>query len=203
MLKPDKMGNTHRDLREGVCKAYSKAAELPTGNHPFPVGRGFAESLGYPGTLLDSFPAEVAETFTGVSNVSIIAEIPEGATVLDIGCGAGLDCFVAASKAGASGKIFGIDFSSQMLAKAERARRETNLGNLSFFRAAAEMLPFAEGSIDVVLVNGIFNLNPARELIFSELFRVTKPGGVIFAAELILKHPIPPKPVCSLNDWFS
>jgi hypothetical protein len=78
-------------LRDKVRIAYSAAAEKPQEKHAFPVGRGFAESLGYPADLLDHLPAIASEAFAGVSNVSVSAEIPSGATILDLGCGAGLD----------------------------------------------------------------------------------------------------------------
>jgi arsenite methyltransferase len=82
------------ELRGKVCEAYSAAATSPTEDHPFPIGRAFAENLGYPAALLDTLPPAAVEAFSGVSNVSLIAEIPEGATVLDLGCGAGLDSWL-------------------------------------------------------------------------------------------------------------
>ncbi len=85
-----------QQLREGVREAYSEAARKPQDEHPFPVGREFAESLGYPPDLLAGLPAVAVEAFSGVSNVSVFAEIPSGATVLDLGCGAGLDSLIAA-----------------------------------------------------------------------------------------------------------
>src|SRR5574337_392431 len=88
--------NNAQQLREGVWHAYSAVAERPQGEHPFAVGRSFAESLGYPAEWLDRVPPASVEAFTGVSNVSIFADLPEGARVLDLGCGAGLDSLIAA-----------------------------------------------------------------------------------------------------------
>jgi len=190
-------------LREGVLRAYSEAATNPQGKHPFPVGRWFAESIGYPVKILNSLPPLVAETFTGVSNVSIFAEIPEGSTVLDIGCGAGLDAFIASQKTGIRGHVIGIDFSDTMIQKAREATSKVNLNNIEFYCAAAEKLPFSNESVDVILVNGIFNLNPFRDQVFSELVRVIKTGGSVYAAELVLKKPQPAKKVHKLDDWFS
>jgi len=87
-----------RQLRDGVRKAYSAAAEEPSGGHPFPVGRQFAASLGYPEDLLDDLPAAAVDAFSGVSNVAVLADIPPKAVVLDLGCGAGLDCLIAARR---------------------------------------------------------------------------------------------------------
>src|SRR5579864_4112553 len=96
----------------------------PERPHAFPVGRQFAESLGYSRKLLATLPSSCVEAFAGVSNVSIFAEIPVGAIVLDLGCGAGMDSLVAAQRTGSTGKVVGVDFSFPMLARAGRSARE-------------------------------------------------------------------------------
>lgn len=109
--------NKATQLRHGVRQAYSAVADNPQAEHPFPVGRQFAESLGYsPGVLAD-LPAAAVEAFAGVSNVAVFADIPEGATVLDLGCGAGLDSLIAAGRVGPAGRVLGIDFSESMLTR--------------------------------------------------------------------------------------
>jgi len=191
------------ELRDKVREVYSAAAHSPTGQHPFPVGRAFAESLGYPAALLDSLPSAAVEAFAGVSNVSLFAEIPEGATVLDLGCGAGLDSLIAARRVGMSGKVIGTDFSGTMLDRARGAVQEAAIQNASFEQADAEHLPLGPASVDVALVNGIFNLNPAREAIFRELARVLRPGGLVYAAELLLASPLPANVRQTDADWFA
>ncbi len=192
-----------QQLRDGVRKAYSRAAERPHGKHPFPVGRQFAESIGYPQQLLSDIPSVSADAFSGVSNVSVYADIPIGSRVLDLGCGAGLDTLIAAKKAGLNGRIIGIDFSDTMLARAREAVGEVGFENVKFFQADAENLPIRDGSIDVALVNGIFNLNPVRDAIFRELARVVRWGGAVYAAELILKEAVTQSSqVCEAN-WFA
>ncbi|MFH1754230.1 MAG: methyltransferase domain-containing protein, partial [Candidatus Latescibacterota bacterium] len=190
-------------LYEGVKKAYSSAAERPTEQHPFPVGRAFAESLGYPKELLETLPAYSVDAFAGVSNVSIYAEIPAGSTILDLGCGAGLDTLIAARRTGPAGQVIGIDFSGSMLDRARRAVEEAGLGNIEFRESPAELLPLGDEEIDVAIVNGIFNLNPHREAIFSELFRVVRRGGRIHAAELILIEPVADSSPPTEADWFA
>lgn len=191
-----------RELREGVRKAYSRAAETPREEHPFPVGRRFAESLGYPKDVLDTLPQACVEAFAGVSNISVFADISEDATVLDLGCGAGLDTLIAARRVGSGGRVIGVDFSVSMLARAGEAAGEAGCENVSFYRADAEELPLEDGSVDVALVNGIFNLNPKRKAIFHELARVVRPGGEIYAAELILREPLPEEEKGEAN-WFA
>jgi SAM-dependent methyltransferase len=190
-------------LREKVNAAYSEAAKHPEAAHAFPVGREFAESLGYPPELLAVLPRRATEAFTGVSAVSIKADIPTGVTVLDLGCGAGLDSLIAARRVGANGRVLGIDFSEAMLGRARCGAAESGVTNVRFCQAAAERLPIRDGSIDVALVNGIFNLNPARDAIFRELARVTRPGGVVYAAEIVLREPLPTEVVADETNWFA
>jgi arsenite methyltransferase len=195
--------NKATQLRQGVHQAYSAAAENPQVEHPFPVGRQFAKSLGYPPGVLADLPASAVEAFAGVSNVAIFADIPAGATVLDLGCGAGLDSLVAAKRVGAAGRVIGIDFSESMLARARQAATEAGLNNVEFHQADAENLLLEDASIDVGLVNGIFNLNPARDLIFHELARVVRSGGAVYGAEIILREPLPPEEQASETNWFA
>ena len=190
-------------LRAAVREAYSAAAGEPEGRHPFPVGRSFAESLGYPADELAALPGVAVEAFTGVSNVSVFADLRSGMRVLDLGCGAGLDSLIAARRVGNRGEVVGVDFSATMLRRARQAASEAGARNLVFCQAAAESLPLKSASIDVALVNGIFNLNPAREAIFSELARVVRTGGLVYAAELILRDPPPPEVRASEENWFA
>jgi arsenite methyltransferase len=196
------MGRTE-GLRSRVCDAYSAAAQSPNAKHPFPVGECFGESLGYPRGLLERMPAVALEAFTGVSNVSLFAHLPIGATVLDLGCGAGLDSLIAAEKIGPLGQVLGVDFSQAMLDRARLAAIELRTVNVYFFLAAAETLPIADDGIDVALVNGIFNLNPARERIFRELARVIRPGGNVYSAELILSEPLLRDEDSGEENWFA
>jgi arsenite methyltransferase len=190
-------------LRTKVREAYSAAAEEPRAIHPFPVGRGFAESLGYPTDLLERMPCACVDAFAGVSNVSLFAELPPGATVLDLGCGAGLDSLIAAERVGSAGRVLGLDFSESMLFRARRANSQLDLENVLFCRADAENLPLEAKTVDAALVNGIFNLNPARAAIFSELARVVRPGGAVYLAEIILRQSLPPEVRSREVDWFA
>jgi arsenite methyltransferase len=196
------MDNTF-DLCTKVRDAYSAAALHPKHAHAFPVGREFALSLGYPDDALATLPAQCVEAFAGVSNVSVFADIREGDTVLDLGCGAGLDSLIAAKRTGPAGTIIGFDFSSAMLERARSGFRDTGIHNAVFCRTAAEALPLPDSSIAVAMVNGIFNLNPARDAIFRELARVVEPGGSVYAAELVLREPLPADTLSGENDWFA
>src|SRR3990170_4272705 len=130
LVRNERWMNMKHKLREGVRRAYSAAAERPHDKHPFPVGYSFAESLGYPDKLLANLPRVSVDAFSGVSSVSVFAEISVGATVLDLGCGAGLDSLIAARKVGPQGRVISIDFSDAMLARARQAAAELSIGNL-------------------------------------------------------------------------
>jgi arsenite methyltransferase len=198
-LDPERAARLHAAVRG----AYSAAAAAPEAAHPFPVGRSFAESLGYPAEELAALPAVAVGAFTGVSNVSLFADLQPGMRVLDLGCGGGLDSLIAARRVGRSGCVLGVDFSAAMLERARRAAAEAGASNLSFCQAAAESLPLKSSAIDVALVNGIFNLNPAREAVFTELARVVRAGGSVYAAELILREPLPAEACTSDENWFA
>lgn len=172
----------------------------PFGAHPFRVGRAVAERAGYPQEMLSSIPAPSLDAFAGLSCLPCFAEVPAGARVLDLGCGAGVDSLLIAARAGG---VVGVDFSAAMLAVARSSAEKMGLANVEFREGDAESIPAETGSIDIGLVNGIFNLNPARAAIFGELARVTMRGGVIFAAELVLKQPLPADVITSESDWFS
>ena len=191
------------ELRGKVHDAYSAAALRPEDRHAFPVGRRFAEGLGYPAGLLAGLPPACMEAFAGVSNVSLFAEIPKGSMILDLGCGAGLDSLIAADRAGREGRVVGVDFSFPMLSRACRSAAEAGLSNVVFCQADAERLPLRDESIGIALVNGIFNLNPGRRSIFRELGRVVRRGGVVYSAELILKEPFPAEQQASESNWFA
>ena len=195
--------NAPQQLRERVRDAYSAAAERPRDSHVFPVGRQFAESLGYSKELLANLPSACVETFAGVSNVSVFADIPEEKCVLDLGCGAGLDALIAAQRTGPKGKVIGVDFSKAMLGRALRSLGEAGLSNVVFCQGDAENLPVQTHSVDVALINGIFNLNPAREAIFRELARVMRTDGVVYAAELVLSKPLPSEEERTESKWFA
>src|SRR5438876_9301088 len=116
---------TRDRLCEAVRNAYSSAARQPEGTHPFPVVGEFAASLGYPPGLLDSSPSVAVEAFAGVSNVAVFADIPEGANILDLGCGAGLDALIDTGRVGARGVVLGVACSEALLIRAWRVAHGT------------------------------------------------------------------------------
>jgi arsenite methyltransferase len=190
------------ELRTAVLNAYSAAAERPTQKHAFPVGRVLAERLGYPAEVLNAMPGVAVEAFAGVSNLAVSAQIRAGARVLDLGCGAGLDSLILASRVGPTGRVVGIDFSQAMLARARQGATASGL-EVTLARADAERLPLDAASVDVALVNGIFNLNPARAAIFQDLARVVRPDGSVYSAELVLQEAVSKPDHFTEAEWFA
>lgn len=195
-------GDSFSQLRAAVQGAYSAAAERPSEKHAFPVGRILAEQLGYPKDLLETLPPVAVDAFAGVSNVSVFAAIPGDARVLDLGCGAGLDSLIAAQRVGAAGRVVGIDFSDSMLVRARHSAAMLGVV-VTILRGDAEQLPLKNAAVDVALVNGIFNLNPARTQIFQELARVVHPGGRVYAAELVLREAVSKPSHFTEAEWFA
>jgi ubiquinone/menaquinone biosynthesis C-methylase UbiE len=140
------------------------------------------------------------EAFAGVSCLPCLAALRPDAAVLDLGCGAGLDSLLVA-KTGAA--VLGIDFSQEMLSRGRRSAEAMGLRNVRFELGDAEAIPVKSGSLEAALVNGLFNLNPARDQIFLELARVIRPGGELFAAQLVLKGPRRHMAKSSDVDWFA
>jgi SAM-dependent methyltransferase len=201
----DKSKDESERLRSGVKDAYSEAAEDPCGKHPFPLGKRFAKSLGYPRKLLRQLPTCSVDAFTGTSNVSELAELSTGDVVLDLGCGGGLDSMIAAERVGTRGWVVGVDFSRAMISRAQLAVQETERSNILFCLGEAECLPLADGSVDKALINGIFNLNPKRQAIFRELARVVRKGGAVYAAEIVQVEPAQQTSPVGVtdDDWFA
>ncbi len=114
-----------------------------------------------------------------------------------------MDALIAARRTGDRGMVVGVDFSAAMLERAHEALNEAQLHNVVFFRADAEHLPIRSASIDLAMVNGIFNLNTSRTDIFRELARVLRKGGVVYAAELVLREQLAPEVRSAERDWFA
>jgi len=174
-------------LRSEVSKIYSRVAADPDGDFHFHRGPAYAaEFLGYDAAELATLPADCTASFAGIANPHSIAPILPGETVLDIGCGAGMDLLLAARRAGPSGRAIGIDMTEAMRDRARGSAAAAGLTNVEVHRADATALPLEDASVDVVISNGVLNLVPEKEKAFQEIRRVLRPGGRLQLADIAL-----------------
>jgi arsenite methyltransferase len=195
-------GLTADEVRTAVRDRYSEVGADPAQGYPFPVGRAFAEAVGYPPALLDALPPDAADAFAGVACPVPHANLVSGETVVDLGCGGGLDSLYAGRCVGPLGCVVGIDFAPAMLARAERSFAAAGMPWVEAHLRDGRGLPLPRGSADAVIVNGIFNLNPDKAALLAEVFQVLKPGGRLVAAEIVLTAPLSPDEGHTLDDWF-
>src|SRR5205823_13135464 len=138
----------------------------------FEVGRELALRVGYPSELLDAIPAEALASFAGVGYHLNLAALAPGDRVLDLGSGSGTDVFCAAVQVGDSGRVIGVDFTDEQIAKATRLRDRDGFTQVEFAEASIDALPFEDGAFDVVISNGVINLSPIKHRVFAETTRV-------------------------------
>ena len=152
--------------------------------------KDISKSLGYSDEELKIIP-EDANLGLGCGNPIMHAELNAGDTVLDLGSGAGMDCFLAAQKVGDSGKVIGVDMTPDMIEKAREIAETNNAGNVDFRLGEIEHLPVADSTVDCIISNCVINLSPEKEQVFKETFRVVKPGGKLVVSDIVLTKQLP------------
>jgi len=137
----------------------------------------------------------------GCGNPTALASLRAGETVLDLGSGAGFDCFLAAEQVGNGGKVIGVDMTPEMIQKARENARKGNHENVEFRLGEIEHLPAANDSVDIVISNCVINLSPAKDMVFAEAYRVLKPGGRAMISDIVLSGDLPEAVVGSLAAY--
>jgi arsenite methyltransferase len=187
-------------LKSEIKKTYASVSQEPEKDFIFPTGRAWAEDLGYPEELA-TVPGSSVESFAGVANPFTLGRLAPGERVLDLGCGAGTDSLVAAQMVGPDGSVTGIDMTPEMLAKARASAAEMGAEHVEFVDAEAERLPFADASFDVVISNGVIDLIPDKDAVFSEIHRVLRPGGRIQIADVTIQNPVSEEGRRNIDLW--
>lgn len=195
------MPETPDQIRARIEERFVRVACSPHEKQPFLIGPESAKRLGYPAAEIDALPPSVTESFAGVGNPLGLGKIAPGQTALDLGSGAGMDSILAARSVGPSGKVIGVDVTEAMLDKARRNASSLGVVNVEFRRAEADALPVSEGSVDVVISNGVLNLCLDKPKVLAEVFRALKPGGRLQMADILLDDAVTPQEVEQKGEW--
>jgi SAM-dependent methyltransferase len=195
------MPTTAEAIRAAVEQRFAQVARSPDKEQKFPVGPASAKKLGYDAKEIDALPPSVPESFCGVGNPLVLGAVLPGQTILDLGSGAGLDSLLAARRVGPTGKVVGVDLCPQMVEKARRNASSLGLHNVEFLQAGIEKLPLPDGSADVAISNGVFNLCPDKSAVLAEAFRVLRPGGRLQMADILLHDDVTPEEVAHKGEW--
>jgi arsenite methyltransferase len=192
-------------LRKQVSQTYDRVAREPNGNFHFHRGPEYASRmLRYSPDELATIPAECTASFAGVGNPHRIGPIMPGETILDVGCGSGMDLLLAARRTGVTGRAIGIDMTPSMIERAKCAALKTGLWqNVEIRRGTAEELSVQSGTIDVVLSNGIVNLSSDKRKVFSEIYRVLRQGGRLYLADVVVQRELSLSARSDINLWVA
>ena len=192
------------DIKAAIRARYTQVATDETSCCGSPTDQSRAQrprDYGYELNILgDAVPVSVLDSFAGCGNPLAIDTLDRGEVVLDLGSGAGLDCFLAAKKVGPEGQVIGLDMTDAMLEKAHKNQALLGLANVEFRKGEMEQMPIADASIDVIISNCVINLSPDKDRVFGEAHRVLRPGGRLMVADIATVGELPAE-LRSTESW--
>ncbi len=198
------------DIRTTVRQHYGEAAASfkPKASSgccgPAPSSSTLEEAAAsqlYPASELQDLPDDVTGLSMGCGDPITLASLQPGQTVLDLGSGGGIDCFMAARKVGETGHVIGVDMTAEMLEKARANQAKLGFKNVEFRLGEIEHLPVADGTVDVIISNCVVNLSPDKPQVFREAYRVLRPGGKLALSDIVTNGPLPQEIKDSLSAW--
>jgi len=189
-------------IKGEVLRMYQEVADKPDAEFHFYHGREAAEMFGYEPEWLDGAPAGAVASFAGVGNPHVRSALQPGETVLDLGSGAGLDGIIASWQIGPTGKVIGVDLNPAMCLKAQAHAQATGT-TIDCHEGRMEEIPLPDGSVDVIISNGVINLSFQKRLVIQEMFRVLKPGGRISITDIVSAKRLSQSIVSDPKLWAS
>jgi len=190
-----------QEIRRAIRDKYAEVSISAAGKFQYPTGKDGAKALGYVPSIIESAHTRFFESSCGVGNPFSLGNIHLGDAILDFGCGGGFDMFVASKLVGESGMVYGIDLTEDMVVRARENLTLAGITNFEIKKVDSENIPYDDRSFDVVISNGVINLSPRKEISFSEIYRVLKPGGRLQFADVVLENELPAFLVGSAEAW--
>lgn len=194
-------GLDREELRRAIRDEYAVVATEPATGFHFHTSRPLASMLGYESAWLEGIPAATIASFAGTGNPFALGVLNEGEYVVDVGSGAGIDSLIASRMVGPSGRVRGIDMTTEMLERASASARDMNASNVEFTQGYAEELPIPDAWADVVISNGVMNLFPDKIAGLREMARVLKPGGRLQIGDILVSKAVSLKAKRDIDLW--